>query len=177
MKDINLIPAELKEQKMRRKKQLSHLFFVFALITIIFALIAFPMVYINELYQDLKYVNNELGKFKDISQLQQNVKDLSLYIDKKKSIIKKLQSQKLDAVNMLENLALNIPEKVSIDVLKYENNILEIDGEAFSESDIAAFMLNLRGLNYVEDVKIESIDLTDRGLLKYILHVKIKVVS
>ncbi|HAA64650.1 MAG TPA: fimbrial protein, partial [Thermoanaerobacter sp.] len=42
MKDINLIPAELKEQKMRRKKQISRLFFVFVLTTVIFALIAFP---------------------------------------------------------------------------------------------------------------------------------------
>lgn len=99
---------------MRRKKQISRLFFVFVLITVIFALIAFPMVYINKLYQDLKYVDNELGKFKDISQLQQNVKDLSLYIEKKKSLLEKLQSQKLDAVNILEDLASNIPEKVSI---------------------------------------------------------------
>jgi type IV pilus assembly protein PilN len=177
LKDINLIPAELKEQKMRRKKQISRLFFVFVLITVIFALIAFPMVYINKLYQDLKYVDNELGKFKDISQLQQNVKDLSLYIEKKKSLLEKLQSQKLDAVNILEDLASNIPEKVSIDSLKYEKNILEIDGQALSESDIATFMLNLRSISYVEDVKVISVDLTDKGLLKYVLQVKIKVVS
>lgn len=163
---------------MRRKKtNIPPFFFVFVLITVIFALIAFPMVYINKLYQDLKYVDNELGKFKDISQLQQNVKDLSLYIEKKKSLIEKLQSQKLDAVNILEDLASNIPEKVSIDSLKYEKNILEIDGQALSESDIATFMLNLRSISYVEDVKVISVDLTDKGLLKYVLQVKIKVVS
>lgn len=135
------------------------------------------MLYINKLYQDLKYADNELGKFKDISQLQQNVKDLSFYIEKKKKLIEKLKKQKMDAVSILESLASNIPEKVSIDSLKYEKNTLNIDGEAFSESDIAAFMLNLRSISYVQDVKVISMDLTDKGLIKYILQVKIKVVS
>ncbi len=156
---------------------MTNIFFAFVLISAIFTIMVLPLAYINKLYEDLKSTNSDLYKFKNISQLEQNVKNMSLYAEKKKALIKKLESQRLDAVTILEDLSLNIPDRASIASLKYQKNTLEIDGEAFTEADIAVFMLNLRSIDYVEDVKILSVESTDKGLLKYILQVKLKVVS
>lgn len=162
---------------MKKKKQIFNLFLFFLIIVVISVFWALPLLYINKLYSDLKYTEVELSKFKDISVMEKNIKDLYVYIAKKKNIIESLRKQKLDAVVLIEDIALNMPEKVSIESLKYEKNILEINGEAVSESDIAVFMLNIRSVGYVEDVKVVSVESTDKGFLKYVLQVKIKVVS
>jgi type IV pilus assembly protein PilN len=177
LKDINLIPPELKEERQKKKKAAIKLFFAVFLLGFISLLIALPLAYINKLYVDLKIVNEELSKYKNISDLQQSIKDMSSYLEKKKSMINKLNKGKIDLVKLSEDVASYLPQEVSITHLKYDNRVLEIEGEALNEGDVAIFMLNLRSINYVEDVKVLSVELNEKNVYKYVVQVKVKVVS
>ncbi|MGB9779460.1 PilN domain-containing protein [Caldanaerobacter sp.] len=177
MKDINLIPPELKEERQKKKKVALKLFSAAFLLGFISLLIALPLAYMNRLYGELKIVNEELNKYRNVSELQQNIKDISLYLEKKKSIIDKVNKKKIDLVKLSEDVASNLPQDVSVTHLKYDNEVLEIEGEALHEGDIAVFMLNLRSINYVEDVKVLSVELNEKNVYKYVVQVKVRVVS
>jgi len=177
LKDINLIPPELKEERQKKKKVALKLFFATFLLGFISLLIALPLAYMNKLYGELKIVNEELNKYRNVSELQQSIKDMSLYLEKKKSIIDKVNKGRIDLAKLSEDVASNLPQDVSITHLKYDNKVLEIEGEALHEGDVAVFMLNLRSINYVEDVKALLIELNERNVYKYVVQVKVRVVS
>lgn len=177
LKDINLIPQELKDNRMKKKRQIKNIFFGIIILFITSLLIILPEYYINKLNNDIKMLDANLNKFKKTSDLNMDIKNAEGYLKQKQNIIKEIESKRLDITGILSDVALNVPDRVSISNMKYGNNLLEISGESYSNTDVADFMLNLRSLKYVDDVKLLSVQASDNGLIKYVLHVTIKVVS
>lgn len=177
MKDINLIPQELKDNKIKKKQQIRNIFFGIIIIFIVSLLIIFPVAYESKLNNDLKTLNDNLNSLKSTSNLNLDIKNAINYLNQKQSIIKNVESKRIDMAGILSDVALNVPDRVSISSIKYDRNLLEISGDGYINTDVANFMLNLRRLKYVEDVELISVQASDNGLVKYVLHVKVKVVS
>lgn len=162
---------------MKKKQQIKNIFFGIIILFIISLLMILPEFYVNKLNNDIKILNANLNKFKNTSDLNMNIKSAESYLKQKQNIIKEIRTKKLDIAKILSDIALNLPDRISVSNIKYGNNLLEISGESYTNTDVADFMLNLRSLKYVDDVKLLSVQASDNGLIKYVLHVTIKVVS
>jgi type IV pilus assembly protein PilN len=176
VKDINLIPKEIKDKKINSRKKINNTIICIVSICVFLSIILIPNLYMKILNRNINVLDTKLKQMKTVSELDNKIQNNIDYLRQKQALIKKLKVKKFDMAEILKDLSLNIPEKVSINEIKYKDNVVEISGEAISNKDISYFMLNLRALKYIEDINLVSSQALNDGLIKYILQIKLKVV-
>ncbi|MGB9679458.1 MAG: PilN domain-containing protein [Thermoanaerobacteraceae bacterium] len=177
MKDINLIPSELKYKKIMKRKRILKIIFGIVTFTILLGMFLYPLSYKNNLQNQYILLNSRIDKLKATTNLDKKIREAVNLYNEKKDFIEKEQINKTDAVKILKDISFNIPEKVSIKSINYKKEYMDISGEAVSESYIADFMFDLRNLDYIKDIRLISINENENGLLIYNIKVFFKVVS
>ncbi|SNX55349.1 PilN domain-containing protein [Thermoanaerobacterium sp. RBIITD] len=176
MKDINLIPEEIKTREYNKKKKIRNLVNGVIILCIFSAIIFLPQIYIQKLNHDKSVFNNKLSQLKEKTDIELKVQNRIKYLADKEALIKVLNKNKFDMTKILDDISVNIPDKVSITDLKFSNNVIEITGNTYMNKFLSDFMQNLRKLNYVDDINLVSAKKSDNGLIKYTLQIKLKVV-
>ncbi|MDE4541679.1 PilN domain-containing protein [Thermoanaerobacterium sp. R66] len=176
MKDINLIPDEIKSLNEKRKKNTITLIgFLIVAFVLIFILLL-PNIYINNLEKQKFTLNNQLNSLKAKKDMYSTIKSKENYYLQKEKIIKDLSDKRLNMTEILNDISSNIPENVSIKDMKFNGSVLEITGDSYMNKYLSDFMLNLRKLKYVDDVNLLDTKKSDSGLIQYTLQIKLKVV-
>lgn len=98
------------------------------------------------------------------------------YYSSKQDIIKKLSKKKIDITEILSDISSNIPDNVSMTDIKFSGNVIEITGDTYMNKYLSDFMLNMRKLDYVDDINLIDTKKSDNGLIQYTLQIKLKVV-
>lgn len=176
MKDINLIPDEIKLLEEKRKRStFAMIGFLIVAFVLIFILLL-PNMYINNLEKQKFTLNNQLNSLKAKKDMYSTIKSKENYYLQKEKIIKDLSDKRLNMTEILNDISSNIPENVSIKDMKFNGSVLEITGDSYMNKYLSDFMLNLRKLKYVDDVNLLDTKKSDSGLIQYTLQIKLKVV-
>ncbi|ADL68802.1 Fimbrial assembly family protein [Thermoanaerobacterium thermosaccharolyticum DSM 571] len=176
MKDINLIPEEIKLYELNRKRRTKNLIGCIAMLCIIIAILLLPQMYIHNLKSERAVLNSQLNNIKDKKDAYSELQNKMKYYLSKQSIIKKLSKKKIDITKILNDISYNIPDNVSMTDIKFSGNMIEITGDAYMNKYLSDFMLNIRKLSYVDDIDLLDTKKSDNGLIQYTLQIKLKVV-
>ncbi|MGF7399492.1 PilN domain-containing protein [Thermoanaerobacterium thermosaccharolyticum] len=176
LKDINLIPEEIKLHELNRKRRIKNLIGCIAMLCIIIAILLLPQMYIHNLKSERAVLNSQLNNIKDKKDAYSELQNKMKYYLSKQSIIKKLSKKKIDITKILNDISSNIPDNVSMTDIKFSDNVIEITGDAYMNKYLSDFMLNIRKLSYVDDIDLLDTKKSDNGLIQYTLQIKLKVV-
>jgi len=176
LKDINLIPEEIKLYEINRKKRVMNLISFVVMACIIIFILLLPQIYIRNLESERAVLNSQLNNIKDKKDAYSELQNKMKYYSSKQSIIKKLSKKKIDITEILNDISSNIPDNVSMTDIKFSGNMIEITGDAYMNKYLSDFMLNIRKLSYVDDIDLLDTKKSDNGLIQYTLQIKLKVV-
>lgn len=152
MIQINLLPARV------RKKQDAAKLFVYAYIGCILAtLVVIGMLWMYQGQQvarlsgDLTRIQDQVKQYAKFEQMLKDLKEQKELVDKKRSVIESLQTDRDAIVRILALLSVQLPaEEVWFERLAQSSNTMTLDGVALSNESIADFMRNLESSPYVE---------------------------
>lgn len=113
-------------------------------------------------------------KEKTLSELKAKVKEVEYYerdnknFEEKTNIIEQLRKAQSGPVRLLDEISTGIPERVWLSSLNESGGTVNIEGLAFSNSDIVLFVNNLKDSRYLTDVfLIESRQTSQEKLSVY----------
>jgi type IV pilus assembly protein PilN len=107
---------------------------------------------------ELTGIQQEVGKYARFEAALQKLKKDKDLVDKKRGIIKDLQSDRDAVVRMLALLSIQVPpEKMWFDKLSQNGNSVTLDGVAQSNEAIVEFMRNLESSPYIEKGSINLV--------------------
>jgi type IV pilus assembly protein PilN len=154
---INLLPTRKirKHLGMKQELLLSGL-----LLLLVFICLAFLWNMQNKSIGKLTLQKNQhqqqLDKLKKIvAEVEQFKKDKQIY-EQKIKIIKDLEALQSGPVHVLDELSLNVPDKLWFRTLSMKGDVLTLSGLAFANISIVDFVNNLKGSPYFQDVKLRE---------------------
>ena len=163
---INLLKPEKKELKERlaipiprarkeRKLQLSYFIFL-ALIVAIAALFMTQRSAINKENNLLQVAQQEKEQLQYVLEKLEKFEQQKRTLERKINLITSLKAQQTVAVKIMDELSKNIPDWVWLTETKYEEQTIEINGRALSNSLIADYIYNLENSPYLQNVNLIS---------------------
>jgi type IV pilus assembly protein PilN len=178
---INLLPV-----KKRRKPKVAVPKIPILPIGIVFAVTAIVAGYfwfsLENKISTLKA--DKTTKEKTLADLKSKIKEVENFekdnksFEEKTNIIEQLRKAQSGPVRLLDEISSGIPERVWLSSLNESGGTVNIEGLAFSNSDIVAFVNNLKGSKYLIDVGlIESRQTTQEKVpvFQFKLTCKVKV--
>lgn len=114
-------------------------------------------VILNNQEKDLKYLEDEIGKYtikiKEINGLKERKKMLLNRLE----VINSLQSQRSVMVNILDKVALAVPSGIALKKMQTQEGILTIAGNSESNSRVSIFMRNLESSSLFANPRLKEI--------------------
>ena len=152
---INLLPVKRK----RKQKIISALFFsgVFISILAILVLGYLSFYYINKV-SELKAQKAE--KESKITELKVKLKEVENYekdnkaYEEKKNIIELLKRKQTAPLRLLNEVSAMLPKGVWLTSLEETGGAVNLEGYAFTNSDLVGYVNNLKGSQYLTDVAL-----------------------
>jgi len=150
---INLLRPEQKDiredsiaplprgQEKKKQQTTSLIFFV-----LIMAIIGVYFIQNKNLKKEQSLLNNALDekkKLQDVAVLLVQIEEQTSFLERKITLINSLTSHQHVAVNIMDELSLNIPDWVWLLEANYDQNVVRIKGKALSNTLIADFMFSL----------------------------------
>lgn len=165
---INLLPYRETEQKANLQRQIVIIAGTFALfLIVVIALQVYLTANISGLEKKVKDREARLAvldkKIGDIEMFKQDKTD----IEKKLSIIKNLEQNRLYPVRLLDELSRMVPvEDVWLEKLSEQGTELRIEGMARNNIAVALFMKNLEKSGFIKSVDLTSSKQTEISSIK-----------
>ena len=107
----------------------------------------------KQLEDDIEHLKKVIGQVEEFEQKKQE-------LQKKLDIIKTLKSNKTGPVHMLDEIAINLPEKCWLGSISEANRKVTLTGSALNNEVIADFISKLDQSNYFDDVYLVSTKLS-----------------
>ncbi|MEW6599594.1 MAG: PilN domain-containing protein [Nitrospirota bacterium] len=175
---INLLPS-------KKKKAFSIppilIYGVAALLVVIIAVIAGTIILNNQISvkkTDIAEKDQKLKKLQaaleEIKNYEKNNKD---YRDKN-NIIEQLKKNQVIPLRLLDEVSEMLPKGVWLTGLTEKNGVVSIEGFAFTNSDLVAYVQNLKGSKYCTDVMLvesRQAEIDEFSIYKFNLTLKITV--
>jgi len=175
---INLLPT-------RRKKVVvlppSLIYGAIGAVIVIILLVAYT-IYLNS---KISSINQQvIAKQQRLNQMKAKLKEVENYerdnaeFRKKTQIIERLRSNQAVPLRLLDEVSERLPKGVWLTLLENRSNSVSIEGFAFSNSDLVAYVQNLKTSKYFENVElIESrqTEIDKFSVYKFKLTFRIKV--
>ncbi len=155
---INLLPVRATRKKEATQRHLV-LFGIGLVVVVLLCVVLYATKKreISSLAQENQDLRDEIENLKLIIPEVEELEKTKAALQKKKEIIAQLRASKMGPVHMLDEIALRIPEKLWIDLLKQEGNRVRMTGTAINNEVIATFMTNLEQSPYFTDVYLVKI--------------------
>lgn len=174
IKDINLLPEEFyaKEYKKRNTMFRALLFLLFC---IILAYIYIETTEVRARYESkINLINTKVNNDVVVKE-SSKFKDVQNTVISLKEAVNQIKKDRIDWPAILNDIALIIPQNVSIVNFIADEKGIKLSGEAKSAEDVALFIRNLKSLDYIYEIKPVSIGEENRGILSFNLIIDFKV--
>ncbi|MEK6775735.1 MAG: PilN domain-containing protein [bacterium] len=160
---INLLPTKKlrRELGIRQELLLSGLIFVFIIVVL-----GLVWMWQSKTMESLTARKNEKQQKLDqikkvVTEVEQFKKDKELY-EQKINIIKDLEAQQSGPVHILDELSVNLPDKIWFESMTLKGNVITVSGSAFANIAIVDFVNNLKRSPYFQNVQLLESKLSDK---------------
>lgn len=158
---INLLPPEIK-QKRETERNLVFLGLITLIAVVVFALavvyvrfgIAVEKSKLESLESQNALLEAQTAQFKEFEAKRDSFNSL-------KSTYEKLSQRDISWYRMMIELALIIPENVSLKSITADKGSIQIEGKASSITELVSWMVRLDELTEIDDVWVESLKVAD----------------
>jgi type IV pilus assembly protein PilN len=161
MKELNLIPYNMKEEKIKRSKYQSYIIYLLLIIVILAAGIIVPSTNLSNLQsqeiQLQKQVQNSKTSISDNATIQKELSDLKNYTDK----VDFLTKSKVSTSDRLEALEQNVPSDVVFTELNYTETGIKIKATASYYNSICEMSAQLETSKNYTKSEINEISYDD----------------
>ena len=170
---INLLPYREERRKARRQQFFTLAGLVFTLAAmVIFLIYSVLGGYISEQESKNAFLKKEIAlldaRIDQIKHLKEKIQALL----SRKEVIESLQSDRSEAVHLLNELTQNVPEGVYLKSIKQEGRKVVLSGYAQSNSRVSSLMRNLEGSPWIESpqlMEIKAVAVEKRRLNEFVL--------
>jgi len=156
---INLLPFRAARKKENIRRQISVFFLSFFLML---AVLIYYNIHLGGRIKDLKTDVNttkiEVAKFQKITQQIEDIKKKLAVLEKKTEVIRKLETNRFEPVEMLDNMSEKIiANRMWFTSLNDQPQNVRIDGIALDNKTVADFMTRLEGTGLFGSVRLQTI--------------------
>jgi len=119
-----------------------------------------------------------------IAQLQKNIQDVKKFeslnasIGQKATLIESLRKNQAVPVRILDEVSSYLPQGVWLSSLLYKDNVVSIEGFAFTNLDVVAYVENLKKSQIIKDISLDeskSEEIDKMPIYKFKLNFKVRV--
>jgi len=152
---INLLPTKKIRKQMGLKQELLLGFLLLVLTGVLLGLVwVWQSNRVERLTLDRNQKKQRLAQLKEtVAEVERFKKDKELY-EQRIAIIHDLEAQQSGPVHVLDELSLNIPDKLWFDSLSLKGKALTVTGKAFANIAIVDFVNNLKRSPYFQNVTL-----------------------
>ncbi len=173
---INLLLTR-KEKKAGVRKEFVILILAVGLLLILLAALNWKMGKEKEdLVAQISETKKEIARYKSLAVEVTKAKEAQKVLQDKLNIINSLRKGKETPVRVLDEISVDKPEKLQLELMKKEGLKLEIEGIALDDETIVQFMTNLKKSKLFKNVDLivsEQIEQNKIKLKKFILSCEI----
>lgn len=155
---VNLLP----HREMRRRRQQKQFFITLGVVVTLGATV-WLMVHTSlaGTFEDQvarnAYLTEEIAKLdKEIEDIQR-LKDMTAALLSRKKVVETLQSNRADAVHLLDELPRQLPEGIYLSAVKQAGNRVTLYGYTQSQARVSTLMRNLEASPYLENANLIEI--------------------
>jgi len=156
---INLLPFRAARKKENIRRQISVFLLSFFLML---AVLIYYNIHlggrIKDLRTDVDATRNEVAKFQKITKQIEDIKKKLAVLEKKTEVIRKLETNRFEPVEMLDNMSEKIiANRMWFTSLNDQPQNVRIDGIALDNKTVADFMTRLEGTGLFGSVRLQTI--------------------
>ena len=156
---INLLPFRAARKKENIRRQISVFLLSFFLML---AVLIYYNIHlggrIKDLRTDVDATRNEVAKFQKITKQIEDIKKKLAVLEKKTEVIRKLETNRFEPVEMLDNMSGKIiANRMWFTSLNDQPQNVRIDGIALDNKTVADFMTRLEGTGLFGSVRLQTI--------------------
>jgi len=156
---INLLPFRAARKKENIRRQISVFLLSFFLML---AVLIYYNIHlggrIKDLRTDVDATKNEVAKFQKITKQIEDIKKKLAVLEKKTEVIRKLETNRFEPVEMLDNMSGKIiANRMWFTSLNDQPQNVRIDGIALDNKTVADFMTRLEGTGLFGSVRLQTI--------------------
>jgi type IV pilus assembly protein PilN len=176
---VNLLPhRQIRREARQREFGLMALFSAIAASAIIFLGYTFINAKINAQTERNTRLDGAIVKLdKEIADIK-DLKDQISTMLERKQVVENLQTNRSQAVVVLDELSRQLPEGMYLKSIRQQGNVISIDGIADTNARVATLVRNLSTSNWMESpnlVEIKSVMVNTLKQNEFALNVNIKV--
>lgn len=156
---INLLPFRAARKKENIRRQISVFLLSFFLML---AVLIYYNIYLGGQIKDLKTdvdaTKNEVAKYQKITKQIEEIKKKLAILEKKTEVIRKLETNRFEPVEMLDNMSGKIiANRMWFTSFNDKPQNVKIDGIALDNKTVADFMTRLEGTGLFGSVRLQTI--------------------
>jgi len=130
----------------------------------------------DDMARRITSTEKEIAEYKSKIEKASKAKEEQKILTEKLAVINSLKKEKSSSVRVLDQVSIQKPEKMHLEVLKKEGSKVGIEGIALDDETVANFMTNLRKANLFKSVDLvvsEQIEQSKIKLKKFTLSCEI----
>ena len=156
---INLLPFRAARKKENIRRQISVFLLSFFLML---AVLIYYNIHLGGQIKDLKtdvdITKKEVAKFQKITKQIEEIKQKLAILEKKTEVIRKLETNRFEPVEMLDNMSGKIiANRMWFTSFNDRSQNVQIDGIALDNKTVADFMTRLEGTGLFGSVRLQTI--------------------
>jgi type IV pilus assembly protein PilN len=174
---INLLLTRKEKKKVGVKKEFVILAISVGLLVVLLAALHWKIgKEREEMLTQISETKQEIARYKSLAIEVTKAKEAQKNLQDKLNVINSLRKGKETPVRVLDQISINKPEKLQLELMKKEGVRIGIEGIAMDDETIVQFMTNLKRSNLFKTVDLvvsEQIELNKIKLKKFILSCEI----
>ena len=174
---INLLLTRKEKKKAGVRKEFVILILAVGLLLILLAALNWKIGKEKEdMVAQISETKKEIARYKSLAVEVTKAKDAQKVLQDKLNIINSLRKGKETPVRVLDEISVDKPEKLQLELMKKEGSKLAIEGIALDDETIVQFMTNLKKSKLFKNVDLivsEQIEQNKIKLKKFILSCEI----
>jgi type IV pilus assembly protein PilN len=174
---INLLLTRKEKKKAGVRKEFVILILAVGLLLILLAALNWKMGKEKEdMVAQISETKKEIARYKSLAVEVTKAKEAQKVLQDKLNIINSLRKGKETPVRVLDEISVDKPEKLQLELMKKEGSKLAIEGIALDDETIVQFMTNLKKSKLFKNVDLivsEQIEQNKIKLKKFILSCEI----
>jgi type IV pilus assembly protein PilN len=175
---INLLPHRAEKRKAQRK-HLAILAGMAAALAVALALLVHGFFATRISTQDERnaFLKTEIAKLdKEIEEIQKLKEDITALLARKQ-VIERLQSDRAQSVNLLDQLVRQVPDGVYLKSVKQQGNKVNLNGYAQSNARVSTLMRNIASSPFLENpdlVEIKAATVANKRVSEFTMNISLK---
>jgi len=158
MRDLNLVPYEIKEKKLKLEKNRKYTSYVILVLCIIFVLAYFPLMYSKSLENKAAGLKNQVDSKAYIINRYNEVTNSISQASKPIAIAETIDKNKVYLSNIIDNISKYTPSSnFKFTAFSYQNGDMALNGTSSNYNSCCEFIANLETSEEFAAAKLNSL--------------------